>query len=407
MSETQATERASAKSTSITKAASGLIPANEDADQAAKVLQAPVLGKTSGAVVTDVDGNEYVDLVCGEGSLLLGHGDDRIVAAVTKAVSKGCSLGGTSEMRVRLAELVAARIPSIDMIQFAPSRFHAVREAARLVRRLTDRRHILIPVGSRCRRALTDDDAVVDVPQDVETMASSLEAIDAPPAAVFVEPIGTNDGLHLPPEGYLRALRDWCDRHDVLLVFDEAVTAFRIATGGASTLYDVHPDLTCFGTSMTGGMGVAAYGGRRELMRGSAADETVHMECAEVGEESSFAAGVALLQATAEDGFHDELEQRSAALAEGLAGLEPKPDALLETARIGSIIGLRVTGPAASANAASAAATFYRACLDHGVLVTPGLSTCLYVSAAHRDDHVTRAVKALDRAVTAIHDGRS
>lgn len=405
MTESQASERASTKSSSITRAASGLIPATEEAKRTATALKAPVLAKASGAAVTDVDGNEYVDFVCGEGSLLLGHGDERLVAAVTKAVSKGCSLGAQSEMRVRLAELVAARFPSIDMVQFAPSRFHAVREVVRLVRTLTGRRPIVIPHGSRCRRALTDDDSIVHVDRGIDALEACQRSGTEAPAAVVVEPIGTDGGLHLPPNGYLQSLREWCDRHGVLLVFDEAVTAFRLAPGGACTRFDVHPDLMCFGTSLTGGMGVAAYGGRRALMRDAGADETVHMACVEVGGESAFAAGVAFLQATAEDGFHEALEQVSAALEEALAAIEPKPGAGLEVIRAGSILGMTIVGEAAARD--QAAATFYRTCLDDGVLVAPGLSSCLYVSAAHRDEHVTRAAQALDHALTAVHDSET
>lgn len=402
MAEAEMLTRESTKSTSITRTASSLLPPSVSAVGTADVRKplVPVLVKASGATVTDADGNEYLDFVCGQGSLLLGHDDDRIVAAITKAAAKGFALGETTETRVKLAELLAARFPTIDMIQFAPSRFHVVREVARLARRRTNRATIVIPDGTTSRGALADDEHVIGMARSSDAIESTMATLAEVPAAIMIEPVGTCGGLHLAPDGYLQQLRNWCDRHDVLLVFDEAVTAFRLAPGGASTLYDVHPDVTCFGTSVTGGMGVAAYGARRELMRELAADPRVHLPTMDVSHEPSFAAGVAFLQATAEEGFHEALEPRGTMLATALSELAPKDQVSLEVEHVGSFVGIDI----AIGSSEAAGATFHETMLNQGVLVPGELRTCLYVSAAHQEDHILRAVDAVDHAMTAIHD---
>jgi len=407
MADAETMSRETTRSTTIARAAAGLIPDRRrdrgKTDGTRPVT--PVLAKASGAVVTDVDGNEYVDFVCGHGSLLLGHADDRIVAAITKAAAKGYAIGETTDTRVKLAELLAARFPPIDMVQFAPSRYHVVREATRLARMHTGRTAIVIGEGTASRGAFADDDGVIDAPRTTDGLERSLADVPEPPAAVVLEPVGTGDGLHLPPDGFLKHVRAWCDAHQTLLVFDEAITAFRMAPGGASTLMDVHADVTCFGTSVTGGMGVTAYGARRDLMRTWASDPRVHLPAMDVGDEPSFAAGVALLQATAEEGFHAALDQQSAALATALTELPARGTIDLKAESVGGIVGVELdVGAAPTVDRGAIDTTFYETLLNHGVLFPTGRRFCLYVSAAHQDDHIARAVDAVDRALTAIHD---
>jgi len=407
MAEIETLTRESTKSTAVTRAAAGLIPhrvpGKRPSDSPGPLV--PVLARASGAAVTDVDGNEYVDFIGGQGSLLLGHDDDRIVAAITKAAAKGYALGETTETRVKLAELLAARFPTIDMVQFAPSRYHVVREVARLARTFTNRAKVIIPDGTASRDAFADDDQVIDVACTANAMEQAVAGLSEAPAAVILEPVGTRGGLRLPPDGFLQRVRDLCDSREILLVFDEAVTAFRLAPGGASTLMNVHPDVTCFGTSVTGGMGVTAYGARRDLMRELAADPRVHLPAMDVGDEPSFAAGVAFLQATAEEGFHEFLEERATTFATALSVLPPKGAISLNVERIGSIIGIEInTGASPTTDRCAIETTFYETLLNHGVLFPTGLRFCLYVSAAHQDDHISRAAGALDRALTAIHD---
>ncbi len=399
--------RESTKSTAITRAAASLIPRRGpgagSTDSPGPLV--PVLAKASGASVTDVDGNEYVDFICGQGSMLLGHDDDRIVAAITKAAAKGYTLGETTETRVKLAELLAARFPTIDMVQFAPSQYHVVREVARLARVHSNRTKVIIPDNTASRHAFADDDHVIDVAYTAEALEEAIVNRSEAPAAVILEPVPTLGGLRLPPDDFLQRVRDLCDSHKVLLVFDEAVTAFRLAPGGASTLIGVHPDVTCFGTSVTGGMGITAYGARRDLMRTLAADPRVHLPAMDVGNEPSFAAGVAFLQATAEKGFHESLEERAKTFAAALLELPPKGPISLSVKRSGSIIGVEINdGSSPTTERCTIETTFYETLLNHGVLFPTGLRFCLYVSAAHQDDHIARAVDATDRALTAVHD---
>ncbi len=401
--------RDAAKSTSITKAAAQLIP-RRDGDGTGTTVPPdarPIFARASGAVVTDVDGNDYIDFICGHGSQLLGHGDDRIIAAITKATSKGCALGETTEARVRLAELIVARFPAIDMVQFTSSRAGSLREVQRLARTHTGRSAVVIPERTRSRRAFSNDDGIIDVPfADINAMDAVINSAAQPPAAVLVEPIGTDNGVHPPPDGYLLALRDWCDQHGALLVFDEAVTALRMSPSSTCKAYEAEPDLTCFGSSITGGMAAAAYGGRRKLMQAHAACAEVHMPLGDIGHEPSLAAGVALLQATAEEAFHQQLEAAVASFERGLIALPPRKHVAVQVHRTGSLIGFGLAPTKSDAApfvpSGIACATFLHELMQHGVLFPMKLPCCLYVTSAHTEAQLTSAVAAVGAALDAV-----
>lgn len=399
----------STKSGSVAQAAARLLPQRDRTATPTTILprEQPVLARASGAVVTDVDGQDYIDFVCGHGSLLLGHGDDRIIAAITKATSKGCALGETTEARVRLAELIISRFPSVDMVQFTSSRAGALREVERLSRAYTGRRTIIIPEHTRSRQAFSNYDDIVSVPfADINAMDSVSKDASETPGAVLVEPVGTDHGVHSPPDGYLAALRGWCDRHNALLVFDESVTALRFTSGGVGEQHEVKPDITCFGTSITGGMAAAAYGGRRDLMQAHAASDEVHMPLGDIGHEPSLAAGVALLQATAEEEFHRTLEARASAFERGLLALAPRKRVAIEVHRVGSLIGFHIVSTSNQTEpfdaSGSAHAVFFRELIRCGVLFPMPLPVCLYVSSAHTEPQLAETVEAVEAALDAV-----
>ncbi len=401
--------RDTTKSGSVAQAAERLLPQRDrvGTPSVIPVRELPVLAKASGAVVTDADGNNFIDFVCGHGSLLLGHSDDRIIAAITKATSKGCALGETTEARVRLAELIVARFPSVDMVQFTSSRAGALREVERLTRAHTGRHTVIIPEHTRSRQAFSNYDGIVSVPfADVSAMDSVVKDGAQAPGAVLVEPIGTDHGVHPPPDGYLAELRDWCDRHDALLVFDESVTALRLTPGGVGEQFEVKPDITCFGTSITGGMAAAAYGGRRDLMQAHAASDEVHMPLGDIGHEPSLAAGVALLQATAEEDFHRTLEARAGVFERELTALAPRQHIAIEVHRVGSLIGFHITPSSDETvpfdSSERTHAVFFRELIQRGVLFPMPLPVCLYVSSAHTASQLADTVKAVGAALDAV-----
>lgn len=410
MTGTETLARNGTKSALITRAAGQLIPqrGGDGLDAVVPLQDRPVFARASGAVVTDVDGRDYIDFICGHGAQLLGHGDDRIIAAITKATSKGCALGETTELRVRLAELLVARFAAVDMVQFTSSRAGALREAQCLVRVHTGRPTLFIPKHTRSRRAFALDEDVIDVPLgDVGAMDAAVKHSGQVPGAVLLEPVGTEDGVHPTPQGYLSELRRWCDDHGALLVFDEAVTALRMSPGGVGTEYEVEPDLTCFGTSITGGMAAAAYGGRRQLMRAHGASAQVHMPLGDIGHEPSLAAGVALLQATAEESFFTELEATAISLEQQLRKLPPRRHAAVHVSRVGTLVGFEIVSTERGSDRLSthrhaATSVFFRELLNHGVLFPMKLPCCLYVTSAHTEAQLASTTEGVSAALNAV-----
>jgi len=280
-----------------------------------------VIAKGKGVVITDVDGNNYIDYIGAWGSLILGHADDRVVVAIGKATAKGCAFGAPTETETQLAELIVARVPSIETVRFVNSGTEAAMSAIRLARGYTGRDKIikfegcyhghcdalLVQAGAEATMparssspgvpAGTTADTLVLPYNDIGAVETVLRQHGHQVAAVLVEPIAGNMGCVPPNKGYLEGLRRLCTEHEVVLIFDEVMTGFRVSPGGAQQLYGVQPDLTCLGRIVGGGLPLAAYGGHREIM------ETV-LPAGEVYQAGTFsgnllgtAAGIATLQA--------------------------------------------------------------------------------------------------------------
>ena len=396
----------------------------------------PLIENAHGSAISDIDGNTYVDYVGSYGPAILGHAAEGVITAIIKAIHHGTSYGAPTEMETRLAEAVAATVPSVEMVRFVSSGIEAVMSAVRLARGATGRAKIVKFVGcyhghsdallvSAGSGALTlgvpsspgvtpgaTADTVLARYNDLGAVAAILDANADQIAAVLVEPIAGNMGVVPPADGFLAGLRDLCDRHGALLVFDEVMTGFRVALGGAQELYGVRPDLTTLGKILGGGMPVGAVAGPGEIMRNLAPVGPVYQAGTLSGNPAAMAAGLATLEAIRADGFYDELEARSAALAAGLAAAADEAGLGDKVCfnRVGSMLcGFFAPGPvtdyeSAIASNTDAFAAYFHAMLDGGVYIAPSQYEAMFVSAAHSDDDIARTCQAARSAFAAAAD---
>ncbi|UCG15601.1 MAG: glutamate-1-semialdehyde 2,1-aminomutase [Phycisphaerales bacterium] len=382
------------------------------------------IGKGSGAVVTDVDGNDYTDYVGSWGPMILGHAEERVVAAINKAAARGCSFGAPTEAETRLAELIIARVPSVEMVRLVNSGTEAAMSAVRLARAFTGRDAVvkfegcyhghadalLVQAGSGLLTfgtpsspgvpAGTTGDTFVlpyNDPQAAERLfARHGERI----AAVLVEPVAGNMGCVPPRDGFLGYLRGLCDKHEALLVFDEVMTGFRVAPGGAQELFGIEPDLTCMGKVLGGGLPMAAYGGRRDIMERVSPAGPVYQAGTLSGNPLATAAGIATLEALAEENVYETLEARSAKLAHGLADAARHAGVQVTHNRVGSMLCTFFTHrpvtdyASATTSDVRAYARFFHAMLDRGVYLAPSQFECMFVSTAHTDELIESTVAA-------------
>jgi glutamate-1-semialdehyde 2,1-aminomutase len=423
----RASQRATGGSQAAHKTALRLIPGGSysplfgtvDTDEAP-----PCMLKGRGAVLTDIDGNEYVDYSCACGSLILGHADERTVVAIDKAAAKGFSLGAPTESEARLAELLVSRLPGMDMVRLVNSVAEAVTTAIRLARALRQRNRIVRfegcchgPVGELLAGTDVDvsaaqaaRDAGVTEGATTDTLILPYNDPDAAEAAftthgdtvaaLVVEPVACHMGLVPPAQGALSRLRGLCDQYGSLLIFDEKTTGFRVGAGGAITRYDVRPDLVCYGSVVGGGLPLAALAGSKDIMSFMVSHEGFFEPGALNGNPLAVAAGITTLQATAEEGFYEELEVRSARLEEGLRAALADTGVPAHLSRVASILGLLfVEGNVSSWSDARLADVgrfcgFRDAMLDRGVYWAPAPWECAFVSAAHTDEQIDQTIEA-------------
>jgi glutamate-1-semialdehyde 2,1-aminomutase len=398
----------------------------------------PFLASGRGAWVTDVDGNRYVDYVGSWGPLILGHAHPAVLEAVRKAASAGTSFGAPTRLEVELAERVCEALPSVERVRFVSSGTEAAMSALRLARAATGRKRILKFEG--CYHGHADALLVAagsgvatlgipgspGVPEELAALTLSVpyNDLDATRAAfsrfgpeiacAIVEPVAGNMGLVLPAQGFLDGLRRLCDERGALLVFDEVITGFRVAWGGAQARYGVRPDLTVLGKIVGGGLPAAAYGGRRELMRRVAPEGPVYQAGTLSGNPLAMAAGLATLAELRKRGVYEALEERSRELASGLSALASEAGVDLATAAIGGLFGfffhagtVRSFDDARKADAGRFR-RFFAAMLARGIYLAPSPYEAAFVSLAHgrRELRLTlEAARAAFRAAAAVDRG--
>ncbi len=396
----------------------------------------PFIASGKGATVTDEDGNRYIDYVGSWGPLILGHAHPKVLRAVREAASRGTSFGAPTRLEVEIAERVCDALPSVSRLRFVNSGTEATMSALRLARGATGRKRILkfdgcyhghadaLLVGAGSGVATLGIPGSPGVPpefagltvqapfNDLTAVTRAFERWGDELACVIVEPVAGNMGCIPPRAGFLRGLRELCDRHGALLIFDEVMTGFRVAWGGAQRLYRVKPDLSCFGKVIGGGLPAAAYGGSKELMKEIAPDGPVYQAGTLSGNPLAMAAGVVTLDALKEDGVYEILGERTSALADGLAQRAEAFGIPFHTTSVGGMFGFFFRdGPVWDFEAASGSdlkrfARFHRAMLDAGVYLAPSAFEAGFVSTAHSRRDVARTLDAAEDAFAAVRRAR-
>jgi len=387
------------------------------------------VARAEGARLTDVDGKSYIDYVGSWGPLILGHAHPAVLDAIRAAAGRGWSYGAPCEAEVQLAALVRERMPAMEMLRFVNSGTEATMSAIRLARAATKREVILkfegcyhghgdsflVKAGSGVATlGLPDSPGVpaalasltVTVPfNDAAAVERVLHERGREIAAVIVEPFVGNVGFIAPAPGFHQMLRAACDRAGALLIFDEVMTGFRVAPGGAQERLGVRPDLATLGKIIGGGMPVGAYGGRADLMRMIAPDGPVYQAGTLSGNPLAMAAGLATLRETARPGFYEALERRTAALLTGIRDAALRRGVPFTAGHAGSMWGTYFTaGPVrdyAQAKRSDTAlfARWHRAALERGVFLAPSAFEAGFVSSAHTDADIAHTITQLDGAL--------
>jgi glutamate-1-semialdehyde 2,1-aminomutase len=394
--------------------------------------QPPFIARGEGAYLFDLDGNRYLDYVGSWGPLILGHCHPRVVGAVEDALRRGASFGAPTEQETQLAELIIAAVPSVEMVRLVSSGTEASMSAIRLARGFTGRDvvvkfagcyhghvdSLLVQAGSSATTlgvpsspgvpAGCTADTLVLRYNDVQGLAGAFAARGDQIAGVIVEPVAGNMGLVTPSAEFLAGLRRLTERHGALLIYDEVMTGFRLAPGGAQQLFKQTPDLTVLGKIVGGGLPVGAYGGRADVMRRVLPAGPVFQAGTLSGNPLAMAAGIATLQELRERPPYARLEQLGARLAEGLSAAARDAGVPHCLNRAGSMWTLFFTpGPVTGYDSARAADTarfarFFWALMDRGVYLPCSQFEAAFLSDAHTDQHIEETLATAREALAQL-----
>jgi len=382
-----------------------------------------------GSRIFDADNLQYIDCVGSWGPMILGHGHRYVVEAVKKASTRGFSFGAPTLGEVELAEMIVQAIPSIEMVRLVNSGTEATMSALRLARAATGRKKIikfdggyhghvdslLVKAGSGSATFNVPDSA--GVPKEVTELTISVayndldavrSAMDDKVAAIIVEPVAGNMGCVRPADGFLQGLRDLCTERGALLIFDEVMTGFRVAYGGAQSIFDVKPDITTLGKIIGGGMPIGAYGGSRELMQQVSPLGPMYQAGTLSGNPIAVAAGKATLGVLKNSSIYADLEERSAEFEAGVRKSAEKHGVPLTFNRAGSMWTIFFTeGPVTDYESANRSnrdkfARFFHLMLAEGVYLPPSQLESAFFSAAHAKKDILQLIERADRALKKV-----
>jgi glutamate-1-semialdehyde 2,1-aminomutase len=389
----------------------------------------PFMVKGQGSRIYDADGNEFIDYVCSWGPLILGHAYPPVVAALKQAVERGTSFGAPTELETTLARTICAAMPSIEMVRFVNSGTEATMTALRLARAFTGRDKIIkfaggyhghadgllakggsgmatlgIPDSPGVPSSYTQNTLIAPY-NNAEAVEQLFRHYPEEIAAIIIEPIAANMGVVPPRPGFLASLRELTNEFGALLIFDEVITGFRVAYGGAQALYGIAPDLTCLGKIIGGGLPVGAYGGRREIMQMMAPAGPVYQAGTLSGNPLAMTAGIETLKVLGQPEVYLQLEDRASSLEEGITKLISEAGISLRISRVASLLTIFFTGDAVvdyeSAARADTAlyAKFFQQLLSGGIYWPPSQFEAAFVSLAHTDEDIQTTVEAIDKAL--------
>jgi glutamate-1-semialdehyde 2,1-aminomutase len=390
------------------------------------------LVRGAGPYVWDADGKRYIDYVGSWGPAIVGHAHADVVGAVQQAAAQGLSFGAPTESEIEMAETLCRLVPSMDMVRLVSSGTEATMSALRLARGFTGRSRIvkfegcyhghgdslLVKAGSGALTfgqpssagvppAIANETVVVPY-NDLDAVRAVFDVQGKDIAGIIVEPVAGNMNLIAPRDGFLAGLRELCDRHGAVLIFDEVMTGFRVHLNGAQALYNVMPDLTTLGKVIGGGMPVGAFGGRREIMERIAPLGPVYQAGTLSGNPVAVAAGLATLRLIEAPRFYDQLAQRARQLTQGLADAARDAGVAFCAQSVGGMFGIyfhdRIPDSFDSVMASDKARfnRFFHAMLDRGIYFAPSAFEAGFVSAAHAEEDIARTIALAAEVLPAL-----
>ncbi len=385
-----------------------------------------------GPKIYDVDGNEYVDYVMSWGALILGHARREVMEAVKDAVDKGTSFGAPTRAETELAKLVTQAFPSIELVRFVNSGTEAVMSAIRLARAYTGRNKIIkfegcyhghadsllvkagsgvmtlgIPDSAGVTKRLAGDTVVLPY-NDIETLKGIMNRFGEDIACIIVEPVAGNMGVIPPEPNFLESLRSITQRFKTLLIFDEVISGFRVAYGGAQGLYNITPDLTCLGKIIGGGFPVGAYGGRREIMEYVAPLGPVYQAGTLSGNPVAMAAGSVTLRILSSRKIYRSLEKKASVLSDGFKETAEKLGIETFHTRVGSMLSIFFTGKrvydyrTARTSNTDSYALYFKEMLEQGIYLAPSQFEATFLSASHTMEDIEKTISANRTALEAL-----
>lgn len=383
--------------------------------------------RAAGAFLYDADGSRYIDYVGSWGPMILGHAHPAVIQAVQSAAESGLSFGAPTEIETRMAQTICRLVPSIQLVRMVSSGTEATMSALRLARGYTGRDTIIkfegcyhghadsflikagsgaltlgVPTSPGVPIALADHTLTLPF-NDIETIRAAFKLHGGEIAAIIVEPVAGNMNCIPPRPGFLQGLRELCDQHGSVLIFDEVMTGFRVALGGAQALYGVTPDLTVLGKVIGGGMPVGAFGGKREIMQQLSPLGPVYQAGTLSGNPVAMAAGLKTLELIAQPGFFTALDTRTMQLMDGLQHYAKKHRIPFTTQQVGGMFGLFFTTKSSVETFADVTACdvkrfnrFFHGMLEQGVYLAPSAYEAGFVSAAHGETEIAQTLAAAD-----------
>jgi len=380
--------------------------------------------KAAGSNIYDEDGNAFVDYVGSWGPMILGHCHPQVIEAVKRTMDNGASFGAPTEQETTLANMVIDAVPSIEMVRMVSSGTEATMSAIRLARGYTGRDNILkfsgcyhghadsllVKAGSGAATFGVPDSPGVPADFAKHTLTAEYNSLESVRtlvadnrntiACIIVEPVAGNMGTVPPQEGFLEGLREICTNEGIILIFDEVMSGFRVAYGGAQSLFGITPDMTTLGKIIGGGLPVGAFGGKREIMEKLSPSGGIYQAGTLSGNPLAMSAGIATLNLLKQPGFYETLEEKSLQVAEGIAAAAKAAGYPIYSTRVGSMFCAFFSRngvydwPTASACDTKAFATYFLAMLNEGIYLAPSQFETAFVSAAHSQADIEKTIAA-------------
>ena len=385
-----------------------------------------------GCMVFDADGNKFIDYIGSWGPMILGHRHPAVIKAISDALRKGTSFGAPTELEIKLADLIIDAVPSIEMIRMVNSGTEATMSAIRLARGFTGRDMIIKFDGCYHGHADTllvqagSGVATLSIPgspgvpesfvahtlslpyNDIDSIKKVMEERGEKIACIIVEPVAGNMGLVAPIDGFLETLRELTEENGCVLIFDEVMTGFRVAHGGAQSLLRISPDITCLGKIIGGGLPVGAYGGKREIMEYIAPQGSVYQAGTLSGNPLAMAAGIATLTQLKDPGFYDTMDEKAGRLATGLERAAENAGITVTVDRVGSMLGLFFTDKRvlnfddAKRCDLDMFSAYFNGMLEEGIYLAPSQFEALFVSSAHDLEHIDETIRAAEKVMDGL-----